>query len=168
MSDAYYRERAARRTRLWLAVGGLLVLAALAVLVVRALFYDACTGSFERSPRAIVTTFVEAVRRGDAPVAQECWDHHTYYDLGAGCSEICLARVYGARFEIVDVTVGEPQAMPDGRDNLETSVSIVCAESGESHTAEITLDSVGASVPWKHWAIVRSTFGGTVAEPWCK
>ena len=66
------------------------------------------------------------------------------------------------------MTVGEPQAMPDGRDNLETTVSIVCAGSGKAHTAQITLDSVEASVPWKHWAIVRSTFGGSVAEPWCR
>jgi hypothetical protein len=168
MSDTYYRERAARRTRLWLILGGITAAVVLVVLVARALFYDACTRSFDRSPRSIVSTFVEAVGRGDAAVAQECWEHHAYYDIEAGCSEICLSRVLGTQYQVVDITLDPPYTTPDGRANLRATVSIECAESGEEHTAEILLDSVGGDVPWKHWAIIRSTFGGTVAEPWCE
>ena len=168
MSDTYYRERAARRARLWWMLGGIAAAVVLVVLVTRALFYDACTRSFDRSPRSIISTFVEAVGRGDAAVAQECWEHHAYYDLEAGCSEICLSRVLGAQYRIVDITLDSPYTTPAGRANLRATVSIECAESGEEHTAEVLLDSVGGSVPWKHWAIIRSTFGGTVAESWCK
>ena len=168
MSDTYYRERAARRARLWWILGGLAATVVLVVLVTRALFYDACTRSFDRSPRSIVSTFVEAVGRGDTMVAQECWEHHAYYDLEAGCSEICLSRVLGAQYRVVDIALDSPYTTPDGRANLRAVVSIECAESGEEHSAEILLDSVGGNVPWKHWAIIRSTFGGTVAESWCK
>ena len=168
MSDTYYRERAARRARLWWLVGGLAAVIVLAILIIRALFYDACTRSFNRSPRSIVLTFVEAVERGDVAMAQECWERRAYHDLEAGCSEICLSRVLGTQYRVLDMALDSPRATPDGRANLRASVSIECAESGEEHTAEILLDSVGGNVPWKHWAIVRSTFGGTVAEAWCK
>ena len=168
MSDTYYRERAARRARLWWIVGGIAAVIVLGILVTRALFYDACTGSFDRSPRSIVSTFVEAVGRGDAAVAQECWEHHAYYEIEAGGSEICLSRVMGAQYRVVDIALDSPHTTPAGRANLQVTVSIECADSGEEHTAEILLDSVGSNVPWKHWAIIRSTFGGTVAEAWCK
>lgn len=168
MSDTYYRERAVRRARLRWMLGGLAIAVILAILVTRALFYDACTRSFDRSPRSIVSAFVDAVSRGDGAAAQGCWEHQAYYDLEAGCSEICLARVLGARYRVVDVAVDSPYTAPDGRANLRAVVSIECAEGGETHTAEILLDSVGGNVPWKHWAIICSTFGGTVAEPWCK
>ncbi len=168
MSDTYYRERAARRARLWLIVAGIAAAIVVVALVIIALFYDACTRGFDRSPRAIVLAFVEAVGRGDAAVAQECWEHHAYYDLEAGCSEICLARVLGVQYRVVDIMLNSPYTTPTGRANLRAVVSIECAESGEEHTAEILLDSVGGNVPWKHWAIIHSTFGGTVAEPWCK
>ncbi|MBM4464885.1 MAG: hypothetical protein FJ014_04865 [Chloroflexi bacterium] len=168
MSDTYYRERAARRARVWWVLGGIAAALVLIVLVTRALFYDACTKSFDRSPRSIVLTFVEAVGRGDLAVAQECWEHHAYYDLEAGCSEICLSRVLGAQYRVIDIALDSPYTTPDGRANLRATVSIECTEGGETHPAEILLDSVGGNVPWKHWAIVRSTFGGTVAEAWCK
>lgn len=168
MSDAYYRERAARRTRTLLIIGALVTVAICAVLGVVGLFRDACTRGFDRSPHSVVSTFVDAVRRADVPVAQECWQHHVYYDLEAGCSEICLSRVFGAQYQVVDVTIGSPHTTPDGRANLKASVSIICDDSGQEHTAEITLDSVRGNVPWRHWEIIHSTFGGTVAEPWCK
>jgi hypothetical protein len=168
MSDAYYRERAARRARLWWSLGGIAAAVVLVVLVTRALFYDACTKSFDRSPRSIALAFVDAVGRGDAAVAQECWEHQAYYDLEAGCSEICLSRVLGAQYRVVDVALDSPYTTPDGRANLRAVVSIACAEGDRVHTGEVLLDSVGGNVPWKHWAIIHSTFGGTVAEPWCK
>jgi hypothetical protein len=168
MSDAYYQERAARRARrLWI-IGAAVVVVLCLVVGVVSLRYDACTKSFERSPRAVVSAFVEAVGRGDVAMAQECWEHDAYYELEAGCSELCLARVFGAQYEILGLSLGAPHTTPAGRANLTATVSIACAGGGEEHTAEIVLDSVGGNVPWKHWAIIHSSFGGTVAEPWCK
>jgi len=168
MSDTHYRKRAARRARLWWILGGIVAAVVLAALVMRALFYDACTRSFDRSPRSIVLAFVAAVGRGDAAAAQGCWEHQAYYDLEAGCSEICLARVLGAQYRVMDVALDSPYTTPDGRANLRAVVSIECAKDGKAHSGEILLDSVEGNVPWKHWAIIHSTFGGTVAEPWCK
>ncbi len=168
MSDAYYQERAKRRARILWLLGALIVLVIAIFLGIRALFYDACTKSFDRLPESIVQAYVNAVGQGDVPVAQECWEHETYYDLEAGCSEICLSKVYGVQYEVLDIAVGEPYATPEGRANLQATVSIACTEGGETHTAEILLDSVGSDVPWRHWAIVHSTFGGSIAEPWCR
>jgi len=168
MSDAYYQARARRRTRMLATVATIIVVILLVLLGIRALFHDACTGSFERSPTAVVSAYLDAVSRGNIPVAQECWEHEAFYDLGAGCSEICLSKVYGAQFQVVELTTGEPYTTPDGRGNLQATVSIACAEGGQTHTAEVLLDSVSSDLPWRHWAIVHSTFGGTVVEPWCK
>ncbi|TEU12876.1 MAG: hypothetical protein E3J25_06600 [Anaerolineales bacterium] len=168
MSDAYYQERARRRARLWWIVGAAVAVILLAALGSRALLYDACTRSLDRSPRSIVLTFVTAVGRGDAPVAPESGARPANNALAGGCSEICLSRVYRVQYEVADVTFGEPYTTPGGRANLKATVSIACAGSGQTHTGEILLDSVGANVPWKHWAIIHSSFGGTIAEPWCK
>jgi hypothetical protein len=168
MSDSFYQERARRRIRiLWIA-GAVAIVAILVVVVIRSLYRDSCTGSFERSPSAVVSTFLEAVGRGDPLTAQGCWQHDAYYELEAGCSEICLSKVYGAQYEIVDIAPGEPYTTPEGRANLPATVTIACTEDGETHTAEILLDSVEGDVPWKHWTIIHSTFGGTIVEPWCQ
>jgi len=108
MSDAYYQERAARRTRTLLIVGGILVVVVCVVAGIVSLFYDACTKSFDRSPQAVVSAYVDAIRRGDAQIAQECWEHETFYDLEAGCSEICLSRLYGAEYEVAGLEVDSP------------------------------------------------------------
>jgi hypothetical protein len=168
MSDAYYQERAKRRTRNLLIAGACVASIACVVAGVASLFYDACTKSFDRSPRAVVLTYVEAVGRGDAAIAQECWEHEAYYDLEAGCSEICLSRTFGAQYQVLDIALGSPTVTATGRANLLATVSITCAKGGDEHTAEILLDSVGSDLPWRHWSIVRSDFGGTVAESWCK
>jgi hypothetical protein len=168
MSDAYYEEQAKRRARrMWiLGISAALVLCAVAGVV--SALYDACTKSFERSPEAVVSAYLDAVRRGDGEVAQECWEHSVYYALEAGCSEICLSRVLGTQYEVMDVSLGSPYASADNRARLAATVSIVCTEGGERHEAEILLDSVTGNLPWKHWAIINSTFGGTIAQPWCK
>jgi hypothetical protein len=168
VSDAYYQERARRRARVGLTALAVVVIVLCAVAGVGSLFYDACTKSFDRSPQAVVSAYLEAIGRGDAGIAQECWEHSHYFEIGAGCSEICLARVLGAQYQVVDLTASSPSTTAEGRANLVVTASIACAEGGQGHVAEIVLDSVGSDVPWKHWAIIRSTFGGTVAEPWCK
>jgi hypothetical protein len=168
MSDAYYQARARRRTQRLLVAAGLLLVVACLGAGVASLFYDACTGGFDRSPRAVVGAYLEAVGRGNLPGAQECWEHEAYYELGAGCSEICLGQVLGASFEVTGVEVGPPATTAEGRANLAVRVDIVCSGDGQAHRAEIVLDSVGSDLPWRHWAIVHSTFGGSVAEPWCR
>jgi hypothetical protein len=168
MSDAYYEQRARRRTRVLLIIGGTVVVVACIAAAAVSLYYDACTKGFDRSPRAVVSAYVSAVQEGNAPVAQECWEHNAYYDLEAGCSDICLSRAMGAQFRVIDLVIGSPSATAAGRENLTATVSLACSAGGQEHTAEITLDSVGSNVPWKHWAIVHSTLGGTVAGPWCK
>jgi hypothetical protein len=168
MSDEYYRERARQRTRrLWI-VGGIASALLLALFGARSLLYDACTQSYDRSPRSVALTYVTAVSEGSAPLAQECWEHNAYYDMEAGCSQICLSRAYGTQFEVTDISVGGQYLTPDVRTNRLVKVSIRCAEGGASHQGEILLDSVGPNLPWKHWQIVQSNFGGTVAEPWCQ
>jgi len=168
MSDTYYQERARRRTRILWILGAIVAVVVLVVSVLWSLYHDACTRSFDRSPSAIISTFLEAVGRGDAIAARACWEHMAYYDLEAGCSEICLSKVYGAQFEIVDIVPGTPYTTPEGRSNIEANVTIACSEGSDTHTAEILLDSVESDVPWKHWTIIHSTFGGTIVEPWCK
>jgi hypothetical protein len=168
MSDEYYAQRAARRTRIALVLGGAVVLVLLALLGVRSLFYDSCTHSFDRSPRAVVQAFTDGVARGDTPAIQGCWEHYAYFDVGTGCSEICLSKVAGAPVQVTQVSLGEVSTTPEGRANLPVTVTIACADGSATHSGEVVLDSVRGQVPWKHWAIVRSSFGGTVAEPWCK
>jgi hypothetical protein len=46
-------------------------------------------------------------------------------------------------------------------------VDLSCPD-GEQHTAEIILDGIDSEVPWRHWKIVRSDFGGPLSDPWCK
>jgi len=168
MSDSYYQQRARRRERiLWIA-GGLVLVALVVLLAVRALLYDACTRSLERSPRSVVQAYLDAVQLGNLPVAQSCWQRDAYYDLESGCSEICLSKVSGAQYKVLDIVLGEPIVTPQGRSHWTATVSIACLEGTEQHTAELLLDSVGADVPWKHWTILHSGLGGSVADPWCK
>jgi len=168
MSDEYYQQRARQRTRRLIVIGGLLALVACAIAGVVSLFYDACTRSFDRAPDGMVRSYVDAVRRGDARVAQECWEHDSYYDLETGCSEVCLSRVLGAPFEVHDVSVGPAQSTPAGRAQRVATVSVTCTDSGQAYTGELVLDSVGSDVPWRHWSIVSSTVGGSVAQAWCR
>jgi hypothetical protein len=168
MSDEYYAQRAARRTRIAFMLGGVVVLVLLALLGLRSLFYDSCTHSYDRSPQAVVQAFSDAVARGDTPSVQGCWEHYAYFEVGAGCSEICLSKVAGAPFEVTQISPGETSITPEGRASLPVTVTIACADGSATHTGEVVLDSVGGQVPWKHWAIIRSSFGGSIAEPWCK
>jgi hypothetical protein len=167
MSDIYYQERARQRTRRLIVAGGLLALFACAVFGVASLFYDSCTGGFHREPDEVAHSYLDAVRRADGRVAQECWEHLAYYELDAGCSEVCLSRFLGTSFQVEDVSVGPVEPTADGRSRRVVSVSITCTESGQGHSGEIFLDSVGRDLPWRHWSIISSTVGGNVAQPWC-
>jgi hypothetical protein len=168
MSDAYYQEQARRRTRNLIIVIALIAVIACGAFALISLFRDACTGSFDRTPWAVVSAYVEAVARDDLSSAQACWEHETFYELEAGCSEICLSKAAGAGYEVVEIAVAEPVTTPEGRANLAATVTIACPGGAATHSGEMLLDSVGADVPWKHWAIIHSTIGGTIAEPWCQ
>ena len=52
MSDTYYQQRAARRTRAFLIVAAIAAVAICVVAGVAGLFYDSCTRGFDRSPRS--------------------------------------------------------------------------------------------------------------------
>ena len=168
MSDEYYVRRASRRSRIARLVGAGALLVLLALLGVRSLLHDSCTQSFDRSPQAVIRAYADAVGRGDVPAVQGCWEHFAYFELEAGCSEICLAKVAGAQFRVIEAAVGEATRTPEGRARLAVAVTVACTDGSATHTGEVLLDSIGSEVPWRHWTIVRSTFGGTVAEPWCR
>ncbi len=75
--------------------------------------------------------------------------------------------IAAAVFKIHDVNYGEAYPSTDDRLNMDVELTVVCEESGQEHSAEIILDTVEQNYPWKHWHIIYSTLGGTVAEPWC-
>jgi hypothetical protein len=168
MSDEYYAQRARRRGRLYFALAGVAALILLAFLGIRALRYDACTRSYDRSPRSIVGVYANALVQGNLPAAQNCWERNAYYQLDAGCSEICLSRIAAGLFQVTGVALDTPYTTAQGRANLKATVSVTCAQEGATYTGEIVLDSVASNLPWRHWTIVHSTFGGTIAGAWCK
>jgi len=167
LTDTYYRERMARRNRQMALILGLLLLPVIVYLVGRALYYDNCTGGFDRSPEAVVRSLLGLVGQGDRDALTRCWDNRAYYDLGAGCSEICLQRVLGTPYEVVEVHVGEPARTEAGRHNLAVGVTVACP-GGQRQTGEATLDTVGANLPWRHWKVIYSTLGGSIGQLWCK
>lgn len=165
-SDQYYRERADRQRNT--------ILAALVIILTLACLYgiifgalrDGCTRSFDRQPNSVVESYLEAFAAGDLAAAERCWHKYAYYEIETGCSEICMSRNLGGGFSLHQADIGTEVAVGTSREQLEVTVSITCP-SGEVEQGELTLDSVRADVPWKHWKISASTIGGTLAEPWC-
>ncbi len=167
MSDAYYREQSARRTRMLLLLGVIVLGLGCAAFGVYSVFRDTCTNSFDRQPEAVINSFTTAVVQGDADTAAACWHHLAYLDVTSGCSEICLSRLWGTPYQINDITLNPNMNPPQGRFWWTATVDLSCPD-GEQHTAEIILDGVDREVPWRHWKIVRSDFGGPLSDPWCK
>lgn len=167
MSDAFYRERAARRTRRWVIIA--LIIGGVACLVssVVGIYYDNCTASFNRQPEHIITSFVAALGRGDPQAVVRCWDHYAYMDIAAGCSEICLSRLMGTQFRIQELQLDSEQTT-DGRNRRVLEVRVACQSGDTQHVGQITLDSIGTDVPWRHWKIIHSTFGGPLSDLWCQ
>jgi hypothetical protein len=167
MSDTEYRERAARQGRAALAVATAIVLVACVGFGAASAFRDSCTGSFERSPRSVVLAFFTALTGGQGERVQRCWDSLAYYELDAGCSQICLSRIMGTQYRLVDLSLSESYS-EGGRQRITAAVSVTCPESEALYRGEVVLDGIGQNVPWRHWKIARSSFGGRLAEPWCK
>jgi hypothetical protein len=168
MSDQYYRDRAIRRARVvWISLG-LLIFLGCFYLVVVGLFRDDCTKSFDRSPEAVIGSYLDAVSQGQAVDAQACWQHDAFFDLKSGCSEACLSQVYGHKFELADIKLNILESTQVQRSRIQADISVVCTSSGQTHDGEIELDSVSQNLSWRHWEIIHSTVGGSIAEPWCQ
>jgi hypothetical protein len=168
MSDTFYREQAARRARLLTLIGVIVATIACAAFSLFSVFRDTCTGSFDRSPEAVIRSFVEAVRSRDVSKLTSCWQHQAYLELESGCSEVCLSRILGTQFQLVDMQLSEPTTNTEGRAQVLAQVTISCPGSEMQHIGEVTLDSIASDVPWRHWKIVHSTFGGPLSAPWCQ
>ncbi len=167
MSDLIYQQRAARQRRNLILAGVLLALGACLYFGLTNLFHDSCTQSFTRDPRAVVVSFIQSVQQGDRDGTTRCWVHNQIYDWQNGCIEACLEHFQGKSFDLVDVTLGNEETTPQGRANLKATVTITCKDSGQTEQGEILLDSVASRLPWRHWKIGFSTFGGSFARPWC-
>lgn len=168
MSDTFYREQAARRARqMWLFAGILISIACVSIGVVGVL-RDDCTGTFDRNPEAVVRSYIGAITGDDPQGPRNCWERNAYYDLETGCSEICLSKALGESFQIENIQFQPEETTAEGRAKLQAEVTVSCGEGGASQSGVIMLDSISQNVPWQHWQIVYSDFGGTVAEPWCK
>lgn len=168
MSDAYYRERAARRSRLIWGIVGIIVAIACIFFAVTRIFWDECTQSFARSPEAVARSYVEAISRGDTEQPRRCWVDQAYFDLETGCSEICISRVAGKPMQVTDVQVSSQELTEDGRAQHRVSITVTCTDQGQGFSGEILLDSIRQNVPWQHWKIIYSTVGGPLSAPWCQ
>lgn len=166
MADKEFLERAARRRRLYILLGIALLLVICGAFAVRNSFYDLCTGSFNRDPKAVVEAYLQAISNGDPVRAQDCWDHNAFFDLTAGCSEICLSRIMGTQLAIQNIEISGPTTA-DGRSRIEARISAACGQ-GQKVSGALTLDSVSTALPWKHWRVIRSEVGGTANQPWCR
>jgi hypothetical protein len=168
MDENYYRRRTTKRNLIII----IIIVAAIGVYVgvriVRNAYYDICTQSYDRTPDGVVASYIQAITDRNGLVVQRCWDPTAYYELQSGCSQICLERILGTAYEIKAITPGQPEKTPSGRSNVQITVNIACRDSAEEHSAEILFDSVGYDLPWKHWKIIRSDFGGPISDPWCK
>jgi len=167
MSDTYYRERAARRNRIIILVAVLVVMVICAYFGVVALFRDSCTTSFDRQPEDVIRSYISYITTGDRDGVINCWEHKTYYELDAGCSDICVTRILGTDFQIKDISLNDPVTTEDGRANMTANVTIKCSGDETEYQGQILLDGISSDVPWRHWKIIESTVGGNVAEPWC-
>lgn len=166
-SDQYFREKADRqRNRI---IAAILVLTTLGCLygVVFGALWDGCTRSFDREPASVIESYLVAFAEGNLGYAERCWAKYAYYDLASGCSEICMSRNIGGAFSIGPIEMGAEVEAGTSREQMVVMVSATCP-SGLVEQGKITLDSVLADVPWKHWKVIYSTVGGTIAEPWCE
>lgn len=168
MDENYYRRRTARRNLIIIIIAVVVIGIYVGIRTTRNAYYDICTQSYDRDPDVVVTSYIQAITKGDGLIVQRCWDRVAYYELQSGCSQICLERILGTSYELKSIKLGQPLNTPSGRSNVHVMVDIACEDSGEEHTADVLLDSIGYDLPWKHWKIIRSDFGGPISDPWCK
>jgi len=150
ISDEYYREQATRQARIWWLIGSLVISIICLYATFVSLFRDDCSKSYNRSPEAVISAYMDAIKRGDFEHAQACWEHEAYHELESGCSEMCLSRASGMQFSVENFKIADHIITPDGRVISLASVMVNCAENGETFTGEITLDGVGQDIHWRH------------------
>ncbi|MEJ2264084.1 MAG: hypothetical protein P8X95_11600 [Anaerolineales bacterium] len=168
MSEEFHRGQAAQGARVEWIIGGLVIAFIIAFVVILGLFQSDCTKGFDRSAEGVVTSYLDAVSSGDVVSAQACWQRDAYYESNSGCSQACLVKVYGSRFELAELQFAEPASESGTGQQLEAQIEILCTESGATHKGDVVLNTVAQDYPWRHWEIVYSTIGGTVAAPWCR
>jgi hypothetical protein len=167
-SDTHFRERAARQRRQVVIVAAVVAAFACTYFGITGVLRDDCTGSFDRAPRSVVTTFVNTIAHGDGDRMRRCWEHNVYYDLDAGCSEICLSRMLGTSYRVLDISLTGPYVTEQGRANIVATIRVTCPDRDQQHSGEILLDGIASNVPWRHWKIIKSTFGGSLGSQWCQ
>lgn len=168
MSDAYYREKAKKRTRIFILLGSLIIFSLCLYLGVYALFYDSCTASFNREPESVVRSYIDFISSANKEGVINCWKHQIFYELDAGCSDICISRVLGTPMEISYLTLDEQVETEDGRANLTATILVTCPGGIPQQEGVLILDGINSDVPWRHWKIIQSSVGGTISEPWCE
>jgi hypothetical protein len=167
MSDTFYREQAARQNRITtLIVIGLATVACLVLFGIRS-FQDNCTGSFDRTPESVIASYIEHITNRSAEATRRCWKDEAYFSLETGCSEICISRLFGTSYEIIDLHLEPELINAANRAEILAEVTISCTD-GTQHTGQIVLDGVPRDVPWRHWKIVQSEIGGPLGESWCR
>lgn len=167
MSDTFYREQAARQTRITtLIIVGLTTIACLVLFGIRS-FQDNCTGSFDRAPESVITSYIEHITNRNPDGTRRCWVDEAYFSLETGCSEICIGRLFGTPYQVMDMLLEPETITAANRAEILAQVTIACAD-GTQNTGQIVLDGVPRDVPWRHWKIVQSEFGGQLGESWCR
>ncbi len=154
--------------RILIVLGGGVLAVAVIYFLIHAVLYDNCTASYDRSPQAVVQSYVAAIESGDVMRGMNCWSKNNYYSLENGCSEICLQRVWGLPMTLSAADFGAVSKSASGRDEISVQVTALCPDGSTQESAQITLDTANESLPWAHWKIVQSSLGGTVAAPWCR
>lgn len=166
MTDSKYQNNWKRRARMFALVAAIGLMVACVVFATVSVFRDSCTGSYDRSPELVIKSFADAIQRTDPVTIVNCWDHNKFYELNTGCTEICLEHILGTPLNIVGTQISDV-FQQDGRDRIRASVIVNCPDSNEQHTAEILLDTRNSSLPWAHWKIIQSNYGGEMGNTWC-
>lgn len=168
MSDTYYRQLAIQRRKRYILISAILISIACISISLMSVFRDNCTGSFDRDPETVVLSFIDAIQTGNQAAPRRCWQDAPYFDIESGCSEICIQRIMGTSYRLDELELQEPVSTEDGRAQITAEVVIACPDNEEQFQGEIVLDSIAQDVPWRHWKIIYSTFGGPLSDPWCK
>jgi hypothetical protein len=167
LTDEFFRKESAKRARRLYLISGLVIGVICLGVGVISLFYDSCTRSFDRSPQGALTSYIDWITQGNQAV-QDCWVHNAYFTLDSGCSEICIQRVLGKEFTFASLSIQPAQTSSAGSLTMTGTLDVACKKNGKIEKGEFTLYSPNPSIPWKHWRLLNSNIGGTLAEPWCK
>jgi hypothetical protein len=166
MSDSKYQTMWKRRVKMIALIAGVGLMLGCLVFGTLSVFRDSCTGSYDRSPELVLKSFTSAIQKTDPVTIINCWDHNKFYELTTGCTEVCLERVLGVPLNVIETQISDV-FQQDGRDRIRASMIVSCPNSDQQHTAELLLDTRKANLPWAHWKIIQSNYGGEMGNSWC-